>query len=371
MTADPVATDTAVATAPVPTRSRRRARGILGAIAVVMGLAALPFVGVPVPGLLPGPISSPGSLQILAIGLIFAGVAISYDVIFGFTGLLSFGHALFFALGVYGTNVGMRDLGLAYPAAVAVAVLVAATVAAVIGAVALRTRGVAFAMVTLAFAEAGSIFLLADPLRVSGGEEGIPIVGDQVPDLLRGVANTDHLYWMALAFVVTTYILARLAVDSMAGRVWQAIRDNEDRVELLGLRPMPFKLVSFTSGCALAAAGGAVYLLLVRGSNPGVASADFTLALLVMVVLGGAGRLWGAAIGGMAYALATLRLSALGTSGVLDGLPDWAERIVSEPLFVLGTGFVLLMMFAPGGLAGALQTLRVGTRRAPTGRAHP
>ena len=329
---------------------------VIGAL-VVLVLAALPLVGVGVPVLLPGPVSSPGSLQILAIGLTFAGIAISFDIIFGYTGLLSLGHALYAAMGAYGTNVLMERAGLGLLPSALLAIAAVALISAVLGGVALRTRGVAFAMVTLAYAEAFHIFLLADPLRITGGEEGLAIVGAAVPDLLRGVVNTRNLYWLALAFAVLTYLIARTATRSQAGHVWQAIRENEDRVELLGLVPYRFKLVAFTLGCTLAAAGGALHLLLVRGSSPGIASADFTLALVIMVVLGGAARLWGAALGGMVYALLTLRLGALGNSGVLDGLPDWAERVLSEPLFVLGTLFVLLVLFAPGGIAGVTDRL--------------
>lgn len=353
---DPPTAPTGVAPRPVPRGTSRPA--VLFGLLVVGLLAVLPWIGVPVPVLLPGPVSSPGSLQILAIGLVFAGVAISYDVIFGYTGLLSLGHALYVGMGAYGTNLLMERAGLGLVPAALVAIVAVGLSAAVLGGVALRTRGVAFAMVTLAYAEAFHIFLLADPLGITGGEEGLPIVGAAVPDLLRGVVNTRNLYWLALTFAVLTYLAARTATRSQAGHVWQAIRENEDRVELIGLVPYTFKLASFVLGCTLAAAGGAVHLLLVRGSSPGIASAEFTLALVIMVVLGGAARLWGAALGGVVYALLTLRLGALGTSGVLDGLPDWAERVLSEPLFVLGSLFVLLVLFAPGGIAGITDRLR-------------
>ncbi|WP_341251585.1 branched-chain amino acid ABC transporter permease [Euzebya pacifica] len=372
-TADTAVRPTSPAAAPLPASRSTSTRGGLIALVVVAVLAALPFVGVPIPGVLPGEISSPGSLQVLAIGLVFAGIAVSYDIVFGFTGLLSFGHALFVALGAYGTNLLMESTGLPYAVAVPLTVVLVAVIAALLGGVALRVGGVAFAMVTLAYAEVFSILLLADPLRISGGEEGLALVSDGVPDLLRGVVNIRNRYWLALVFLVVAYVIARMVTASRAGRVWEAIRENEDRVELLGLKPLPFKLVSFVIGASLATLGGGVYLLLVRGANPSLASADFTLALLVMVVLGGAGRLWGAAIGGMLYGLLTLRLSALGTSGVLDGLPDPIEGVLSEPLFVLGTLFVLLMLFAPGGMAGMSDRLRSTLRRAdgaaPTTRA--
>jgi branched-chain amino acid transport system permease protein len=348
--------DTASSAAiPAPSRSRTVpiAMTVVGLV-----LALLPFVDATLPGVFTGPMSSPGTLQILAIGLVFAGVAMSYDLLLGYTGLLSLGHALYFALGLYGTNFLMRTFELSYVAAVPIALVVALVAAVVLGSVALRVRGVAFAMVTLAFAEAFHVFIEADPFRVTGGEEGLALASGQVPSLLTGVVNTRWVYWLALAFALLTFAICRQAVASRAGRVWQAIRENEDRVELLGLIPFRFKLVSFGLSAFLAAGGGAVYLLLVRGSTPFAASAVFTLNLIVMVVLGGVGRLWGAALGGLLFGYLQLRLPGLARSGVFDPLPDWLEGPLSEPLFILGVLFIVLVMFAPGGLASIPERIR-------------
>lgn len=350
--------------APSPRPARRSGPGgvAVGLFVLVM-LAVLPLLDVAVPAVVPGLLSSPGALQVLAVALVFAVLAMSYDVVFGYTGLLSFGHALFFGLSVYATNLLMGRAGLSYAAAAVVAVLLCGVAAVLLGAVALRARGVAFAMVTLAFVEAFGIFLVTDPLRITGGEEGLPLATAHVPAVFRGVVNARNQYWLALTLAALTYLVVRLVTASSAGRVWQAIRENQDRVELLGIRPYPAKLLAFVVGAVLAAAGGCVYLLLVRGANPGLASADFSLALLVMVVLGGAGRLWGAAVGGLMYGLLTLRLPALSSSGVLRPLPDPLEQVLAEPLFVLGVLFVLLVLFAPTGVAGAVDRLRAGLSR--------
>lgn len=343
--------------------ARRTVAGTVTALVVLVALAVVPLVDAPLPAVVPGLLSSPGSLQVLAVGLVFAGLAMSYDVVFGYTGLLSFGHALFFGMAVYGTNLLMERGDLPYAAAAVLAVVVTGTAAAALGALALRARGVAFAMVTLAFVEAFGIFLVTDPARVTGGEEGLPLATEHVPGVFRGVVNAPNQYWLALVYAVAVFLVVRLATTSSAGRVWQAVRENEDRVELLGIRPYPVKLLAFVVGAVLAAAGGCVYLLLVRGANPSVASADFSLALLVMVVLGGAGRLWGAAVGGLLYGVLTLRLPALSSSGVLEPLPDGLERVLAEPLFVLGLLFVLLVLFAPSGVAGVVDRLRAGLSR--------
>ncbi len=330
-------------------------RGVLLGAAVVTVFAILPLLPFGLPGVFGGPFDTAGTMQVLAIGLVFAGLAISYDLLLGYTGLLSFGHALYFALGVYLTNLYMHHGELSYGVAAVLAILSVVVFAAVSGAIALRVRGVAFALVTLAFAEAFHIFVLSDPLRISGGEEGLSLASAQVPDFLIGVVNTRNIYWLALGFAVVAFAAAWFAVSSRPGRVWQAIRENEDRVELLGLVPFGFKLLSFVLGSTIAAGGGVVYLLLVRGSTPFVASALFTLAVLVMVVFGGVARLWGAALGGLLYAYLSLRLPALSRSDVVQGLPDVLQGPLTEPLFIFGTLFVIVVLVAPGGLASLIE----------------
>ena len=340
-------------------------RGSVILLIMAGGLALLPFVPIKIPLLFSGPFDTPGTLQVLSVALVLAGLAMSYDMVFGYTGLLSFGHALPFALGVYGTNLLMLEASIPYVLAAAITLVGVVVVSLVLGSVALRTSGVAFAMVTLAFAEAFSILVISDPLRFLGGEEGIPLASSQVPDMFRKVVNTRNIYWLALGFALFTFVIARLVVSSRAGRVFEAIRENEPRVEMMGLAPFPFKLASFAISSGLAALGGSVYLLAVRGANIGTTSADFTLSILVMVVLGGAGKLWGAAIGGFIYGILNLRLSTVATSDTIDSLPDWLSGPLSEPLFVLGVLFVVLVMYAPGGLSSLTTKLSFnrGTRR--------
>jgi branched-chain amino acid transport system permease protein len=238
--------------------------------------------------------------------------------------------------------------------------------AVVIGALSLRTQGVYFAMVTLAFAQAGNVLVQKNPYGWTGGEEGIGLNYDHVPDAFVGVLNTKNLYWLALGYAVLVFVVVRLAVNSSAGHVWRAIRENEPRVEVLGLSPYPFKLIAFVLAAFLAVLGGVVWLLLVGGATPEVTTANFTLALLVMVVLGGAGTRFGAMIGGFLYTLLDQRLGALSGSSRVQDLPDVLRVPLSEPLFLLGTLFILLVFFVPGGIASLPARLRgIRTRREP------
>jgi branched-chain amino acid transport system permease protein len=328
---------------------------LLGGVALVVVLALLPFSALTIPGVLPGMFASPGTLQLLAICLVFAALALSYDLLFGFTGLLSFGHALYFAVGVYVTTIALSVWHWAPVPAVLVAVASGLLLAALAGAVSLRVRGIAFAMVTLAFAQAGSVLVVQDPLRVTGGEQGLGLDVSRLPDAFVGVLNTRNVYWLALALAVVVYVVVRLATTSAAGHMWAAIRENEPRISVLGVRTYTFKLLAFVTASTLATLCGVVYVLLVGGATADVTTPEFTLALLVMVVLGGSGVRWGAMLGGFAYTLLDQRLGALAGSDQVAALPSVIRVPLSQPLFLLGVLFVLVVLFVPGGLASLVR----------------
>ena len=155
--------------------------------------------------------------------------------------------------------------------------------------------------------------------------------------------------------------MTRWAVESSPGRIWQAIRENELRVEVLGLRPRAYKLMAFVFASFLATLGGIVYMLINNNSNPSVIAPSFTLTLLLMVVIGGAGSRWGAVLGGVLYYYLENRLGAVGSSPTVQGLPDVLRTPLEQPLFLLGTTFILIVFFLPGGIAG------LAARGRPTG----
>ena len=339
-----------------------RLRSVLVPLVLLALLAIVPFLGIDVPRLLPGPLDSPGTLQLLALCLVFAGVALSYDILFGFTGLLSFGHALYFALGVYVPAIALTKWEWSLPAALALLAVVALAVPLALGAVSLRVSGIAFAMVTLAFAQAGNVIVLTNPRDLTGGDEGFSLNYDPLPDFVVGVVNTKNLYWLALAYAALVFVVARTAIGSSAGHVWRAIRDNERRVEVIGLRPYPYKLISFVLASFLAAWGGFMWLLLI-GVTPEVTTATLTLTLLVMVVLGGAGTRFGAMLGGFFYTLLDYRLRNLAGEEQIQDLPNVLRIPLSEPLFLLGALFIAVVYFVPGGLASLPARVRLLVHR--------
>lgn len=334
-----------------PGTQPRRFAGRVTLAVIVLLLVAVPWLDLPTAGLLPDRLNAPGSLQLLGLCLVFGALAMTYDLLFGFTGLLSFGHALFFAAGAYTFAIAATVFHLSGPAALALTLGVALLLPLVIGAISLRTTGIAFAMVTLAFAQAGAVIVGQDPGHATGGELGLGLAYDHLPQFLVGVANTRYLYWICLALVVVVAGIIWWISGSVTGRVWQAIRDNERRVQVLGLRPYVFKLVAFVAASFLAALCGIAWLLLVGGANPGITTAEFTLSLLVMVVLGGAGTRWGALAGGVLYTFLDQRLAALAGSPAIESLPTALRVPLSQPLFVLGIVFMLVILFRPGGIA--------------------
>jgi branched-chain amino acid transport system permease protein len=334
------------------TANRRLVNDWLWPLAVFVALAFVPKLNVSIPKLFDQPVSSPGTLALLASCLVFGGLALTYDIQFGFTGLLSFGHALYVAIGVYIANIAITDWHWSFWPSILFTMGVAVVLANVLGFVSLRVGGIAFAMVTLAFAQAGAVLALKDPHHWTHGEEGLGADYTKLPHAFVGIVNTKNLYWLTLAFLAVVFFVVRWAVESSPGRIWQAIRENEPRLEVLGLHPQWYKLQSFVLSSTLAAAGGIVYMLLYNGSTLAVTQPNFTLTLLLMVVIGGAGSRWGAVLGGILYTYLNDRLIAIGGSSTVQGLPHVLRTPLEQPLFLLGVVFILIVVFLPGGLAG-------------------
>ncbi|WP_219416786.1 branched-chain amino acid ABC transporter permease [Pseudonocardia nigra] len=340
------------ATAGEATSRRRGWHAAIAPVVVLVVLAWLPYVSVPLPGVLPGLINSPGSMQLLALCLVFGGIALSYDLLFGRTGLLSFGHALFVAAGSYTAALALARPGGGLAGAIGLAVVVGVVLPLLVGAVALRVTGIAFAMVTLAFAQAGSIIVLRNPGGATGGEEGLPLNRDGLPDLLVGVVNAPYRYWLALIYLALCWGVVAWLVRSRVGHVWAAARENPERVAVLGLSVYRAQLLAVLVGGLFGTLGGVAHLLVVGGATPHLTTSELTLGLLVMVVLGGAGSRWGAVLGGVLYTYLDNRLLELASSDLVDGLPGVLRVPLSEPTFVLGALFVAVVFFAPGGLVG-------------------
>lgn len=323
------------------------------------------FLGSLIVGLALGPVfgyfglDNAGYQQTFALAFLFGSLALTYDLLFGFTGLLSFGHSLFIAAGAYFTVILINRFSVPILLAILLAIILSGILAILIGVASLRTTGITFAMVTLAFGEAGHVIISKNFGGWTNGENGLPLDATKIPEFLVGVANTKYLFWIALATMIFTYVSIWWLTESSAGKVWQGLRDNELRVSVLGLNPNKFKLLAFTLAAVLAALNGAVILLVQGIATTRLATAETTIALLLMVIIGGAATRWGAVLGGAFYSVANTRLQDLNQGELLESVPKFISGPLSEPAFILGIIFILIVMFAPGGLSGAYYRKRL------------
>jgi branched-chain amino acid transport system permease protein len=325
-------------------------RPLLGLLILVLAIA---------PIFSANPLGKPGMQQTLAVAFVWGSLALTYDLLFGFTGLLSFGHALYFATGVYVSCILINHDVVSWWLAAIIATGVSAVLAALVGAASLRTTGITFAMVTLAFGEAGHVIVNRNFFNLTGGENGIALNADNIPQFWIGVVNTKYIYWTALLALIVTYLVIWWVTESSAGRVFAALRDNEQRVQVLGLNTQRFKLLSFVISGSLAGMLGFVMLIAAGSAAPRFAESGVTIALLLMVVIGGAVTRWGAVLGGIFYSFASTRMQDLTQQESFKSIPEWIGGPIAEPALLLGLVFILIVMFAPGGLSGAYYRLRL------------
>ena len=334
-------------------RSASRFVPAIAGIVLVVFMAVLPLLNISIPGVLPTPTYMPGTLALLSLCMVFAALALSYNLLLGSAGMLSFGHALYFGASAYGLGIALEHFGVPLWPGVFLALVGGMIVGMATGAVAMRVSGIPFAMVTLAFAQAGSVLVRRNS-AVTGGEEGLSLATEQVPDFLVGVVNTRNLYWLCLVVLVIVYLVTLWVDTSRLGHLARATRENEQRVRVLGLQPYRVRLAVFAIAAVLASLAGVAYMLLQSGTVPRAVSADLTITILVMVVLGGVGFRWGAILGGVLYTLLDQRLTVLAGSEAIAGLPELLRVPLSEPLFLLGVLFIIVVMFLPGGIAGTI-----------------
>lgn len=359
------AADTSTRSTNPPAQSKTKLAGPLLIAALVALLGSLPLLNRSIGPVLPGPLDSPGTLQVLAIMLVIAALAISFDVLMGFTGLMSFGHALYFALGCYATVLFTNSGNVPLWAAGLLAVALAVVVGAAINALALRTSVVGYSMVTLAFAQVFAIGVERGFFG-SGGEVGVTIDFDRVPAAFVGLVNTKNSYWLALGLLVLVYAAVWWITHTRLGWVWKSIRENPLRVEVLGFNVYWYRLSAAVVASGLAALCGAVYAVVMGGADPSITTLLYSLGLVLMVVLGGRGVIWGAMLGGLLYTYATVRLTAVSGSSAVEGLPTVLRVPLEQPEFILGVLFVVVIIFFPGGLVSSVRAVkeRIGRLRA-------
>jgi branched-chain amino acid transport system permease protein len=277
--------------------------------------------------------------------LIFSLAASSLNLILGFGGMPSLGHAAYFGFGAYAVGLlmqqGVESAWIAWP----LVTLASGLLALCIGAVSLRTRGVHFIMITLAFAQ--MMFYVMTSLKAFGGDDGMSLDARSTLGAGIDLGSATVFYWVVLAVsAVALFGLHRL-VNSRFGRVIQGIRENEVRMEALGYAVFRYKLACFAIGGAVAGLAGALLANQNLMVTPALLNWLQSGSLLVMVILGGMGFLWGGVLGAVAM---------LGLQEILSAWTTYWQMAV---------GFILLaaVMVFPRGLAGMLE--RVFRRKGP------
>ena len=331
--------------------------------AIFLGLALAPFV-------FPGS----QSLNVAAKICYFIVLAASFDLLLGFTGVVSFAHTMFFGIGGYGAAIALYSLGpdwssIAIGTGAGLALSIALALA--IGLFSLRVQAIFFAMITLAVASAFAI--LASQLSwLTGGEDGRTF---RVPELLRpgtklfdtdlfGVAISGRIvtYYLVFFAAVLLFLVMLRVVNSPFGRVLQAIRENDFRAEAIGYRTVVYRSIINCVSAAVATLAGVLCALWLRYTGPGTTlSFDIMLDILLMVVIGGMGTLYGAVIGATILLLAESYLQNLMgmLSKALEGVPILPQLFHPDRwLLWLGILFVLSVYFFPTGIVGRLRGRR-------------
>jgi len=275
--------------------------------------------------------------------MVLATYAMGYNILLGYTGLMSLGHAMFFAAGMYGAGLPVYYLGFGAPAALAAGVAAGVLLAALFGLLALRASGVSFLIVSLMFAQA--LYLASLYFNeITLGDQGF-IVSDRLAPLRLGDKSLGFhepalKYNAALVLFAACLMLSLALRASPIGRVLIAIRENEERTRLLGYDSLRYKLLSLVLSGGISAAAGASYALLFSYVGSTFASIQYSIYPLLWTLLGGIGTTLGPLLG----------------TGLMFYLVDVASGITSAYLLLVGAALVVLILWFPQGILGTVRT---------------
>lgn len=281
---------------------------------------------------------SPYHATNLARIMVLAVFAMGYNLAFGYTGLLSLGHALLFAAGMYAAGLAAQLGGLSAGPALGLGIAGGGLLAAALGLLALRTSGVSFMIVTLMFAQAGYLTILYFG-ATTGGDEGFTL-----PAASRSFAGFDlsadtPRFLAALALFAAGLLISLAVVRSPFGRSMIAMRENEERSRMLGYNPFTVKLAALALSGLYSGAAGAAYALLFGYVGASFATIQYSILPMLYVLLGGAGTTFGPFLGAL----------------LMFALIEIATGLTSAYLFFVGAALVALVLFAPKGILGTIR----------------
>ena len=269
--------------------------------------------------------------------LVMAVFASGYNLAFGYTGLLSLGHALHFSAGMMAAGLALRE-GMPPEAALPLGALAGTLSAALTGALALRTKGVSFMIVTLMFAQAFHLMLLYFG-AFTGGDEGFPLPGTTRHLFGLDLTQPGPRFAVALGMFAVALLVQWLLVRGRFGRSMVAMRENEERSRMLGYNPFTIKLTALTLSGLYAGVAGAGYGLLFGYVGAGFGTTQYSILPMLYVLLGGAGITLGPLLG----------------AGLMAWLIDAASSLTEASLAIIGAVLIVLVVFTPKGILGTIR----------------
>ena len=279
----------------------------------------------------------------LARIMVLAAYAIGYNLLLGYTGLMSLGHSMFFASGMYGTGLTVYYLGFRAPEALVAGLLASVLISAAIGLIGLRTTGVSFLIVTMMFSQA---FYLATLYfnQITLGDQGFVLSGRlsplEVGSLHLAFADPAVKYNLALAVFSLCFLLSLWLTRSPIGRVLAALRENEERTRLLGYNTFAYKLLALVISGAMSGAAGSTYTLLFSYVGSSFASTLFSIYPLLWTLLGGVGTTIGPLVG----------------TSLMTYIVDVASGLTTSYLMAVGAVLIVLVLWFPTGVVGGIRT---------------
>jgi branched-chain amino acid transport system permease protein len=275
-------------------------------------------------------------LRLATEALIFAGLALSVDILLGYTGLLSLGQALYFGLGAYASALALRA-GVSFAGTLAIVFVFSIAVSLVGGVIVNRVRGVYFALITFGMAQvvAKAVYNTRE-LGASDGLIGVPIVPIDLGFVSTNSASPVGFFLFTLAFITLIYLVVAYILETPFGRILIALKANERRVPFLGYRPFTVRLVAYVSAGVTAALAGALYPMLRGFVSPELLFFTTSGNAVITVVTGGAGTLIGALYGSL----------------LLTALRSFVGSWTTHHLMIIGLLFMAVVVFFPKGLVG-------------------
>jgi branched-chain amino acid transport system permease protein len=311
---------------PASTTQPRTPADVVAPVLIFIALAAVPLVAIYG--------AQTYVLDLFSRIMIFAIAAVALDFLIGYGGLISFGHAAFVGLGAYAVGIlsvhGFTDALIALPVALAASALFALAT----GAVCLRTQGVYFIMITLAFSQ--MVFFTASSLAPYGGDDGLTV---RARDTIAGFAlmrDPRSFYYVVFACLLVTYLLCRALIASRFGRVFCGARENPIRMASIGYNIFRYQLVAYVIAGAFGGLSGFLLANAAEFVSPAYMSWQRSGELVIMVLLGGTGTLYGAVMGAAVFVLAE----------------EWLSGLTEHWKMIFGPLLVLIVLFARGGLIG-------------------